>query len=203
MKRIVTILLTLLLLLGGTALADMDIDLTQMTEQELKTLIEQAQQELTMLEERRIKQAIELLKADCMEKSQWLLQEDGTYATDGYLEILHTQVIYIRDEIRIEADDPKEAEYLQTQTEEYFGGVECIVEFVILADYGYGFQPTSYSAVCFNPSVIFMKDGSVSYSFAGWMNRYRSMYYNTDFNPIIESISDRNYEFNNTWYLLK
>lgn len=203
MKRIVTILFTLLLLLGGTALADMDIDLTQMTEQELKTLIEQAQQELTMLEERRIKQAIEILKSDCIEKSQWLLQEDGTYATDGYLEILHTQVIYIRDEIRIEADDPKVAESLKTQTEKYFGGVECIVEFVILSDYGYGFQPTSYSPVCFNYSVIFMKDGSVSYSFAGWMNRYRDITYNPDFTPIIESISDRNYEFNNTWYLLK
>ena len=72
-----------------------------------------------------------------------------------------------------------------------------------MVDWGYGFQPASFSPVCFNYSVIFQKDGGSFSQYLGYFHLYRSRTYSVDFTHIIESISDRNYEFNNTWYLLK
>ena len=187
MKRILALLLTLLLLMSP-ALADEAIDLTKMTPAELEALIAAAQLELTMQEDRLIERSIEVLKD--YYKSEY---EKDYYSGEGYLEITHTQVIYIKDEIVADEEHAKAAEF--------FDNVDAIVEFFVLDD-RYGTAPYHAPGYCVM-DVCRYRDGTLKVVTAGLISRYRSRTYTTDFTPIIESISDRNYEFNNTWYLLK
>lgn len=193
MKRILAMLLTLLLLITP-ALADETIDLTQMTPAELEALIAAAQLELTMQEDRLIERSIEVLKdyykAEYAEMNEYAYEDNPV---EGYLEILHTQVVYLKDEIVVEE------QYANTAT--IFDNVAAIVEFVVLDDY-YG-TASYYMPTWGVVSVRQLRDGTLEVWKGSMINFYRSRTYTTDFTPIIESISDRNYDFNNTWRLLK
>jgi len=193
MKRILAILFTLLLL-GSTALAEATIDLTKMTPVELEALIAAAQQELTMQEDRLIERSIELLKdyytSEYAEMNEYDYEDNPV---DGYLEIIHTQVVYLKDEIVVEEQYAKSATL--------FDNVDAIVEYIVLDDY-FGTAPYYYPTYGVI-SVIRYRDGSMKVWEGSFFSRYRSRTYTNDFTPIIESISDRNYEFNNTWYLLR
>ena len=193
MKRILALLLTLLLLMSP-ALADEAIDLTKMTPAELEALIAAAQLELTMQEDRLIERSVELLK-DYYKAEYAEINEYGYVdnPVEGYLEIIHTQVVYLKDEIVVEEKYANAAML--------FDNVAAIVEFIVLDDW-YG--TNSYYMPSFGVmSVLQYRDGTLEVRQGSQIDRYRSRTYTTDFTPIIASISDRNYEFNNTWYLLK
>ena len=188
MKRIAFILLALLMV-GCAVRAEPAIDMSRMTEEQLRALIEAAELELAMQEERLIERAINALKT----WYQAELAENFCYAGDGYLEIAHTQVIYIKDDIRVKEAYVKPAKL--------FENVAAIVEFVVLDDW-YGTAP--YRAPTFGViSVMLLKDGTLEVERMSLFNRYRSLTFDNDFSPIIESVSDCNGKFNNTWYLLK
>ena len=188
MKSIAAFLLTLLLLMGSIALVEETIDLTKMTPAELEALIAAAQHELTMQEDRLIERSIEMLKDHY--KAEY---ERNGESEEGYLEIINTQVVYIKDDIVVDE------RYAKPVT--LFDNVDAIVEFIVLDDL-FGTAPyymPSYGVT----SVCRYQDGSLVVVKASLFNRYRSATYTNDFTPIIESISDRNAEFNGAWYLLK
>ncbi len=170
MKKLMTMLLAFCMLLGTTAMADFWMPGISEEDEMVFACIEQ-------LKNYYVKEYDEL----------------DYFGGDGHMEIVHTQVIYIKDEITV---DEYAAEYA-----EMFDDMYAIVDFVVLDD----FRGTSPYCMPYCPimSVIQYIDGTMAVMPAGVFPRYSGMSYSNDFSGIIESVSDRNYEFNNTWYLLK
>lgn len=154
--------------------------------------MELAEQQLAMHEERLIKRALETLKQQYAEKYERYSLDDN-YNSEGYLEVLHTQVVYIKDEITVDETFAKSATM--------FENVDALVEFVVLDDL-LGMAP------CYHPTygVVTIRvdmEGALEIISSSLPYRYYSYTYSNDFSGIIESIYDRNSEFNGMWYLLK
>lgn len=135
-------------------------------------------------EEEIVSKAIETLVAFWKNE---IYSGNANYSKNGYLEIKWARVVYIRDEIDITGSD-------------LFQNMNCYVEFFLLSDY---FGTAPYYCHCgINECVAFMKDGSFEVVKNDPINVYRSRYYAIDFEPIIESISDRGSDFNQVFELL-
>ena len=123
-----------------------------------------------------------------MLKDTWKEEYGSDYyeGHKGYLEIKNTRVLFIRDDVQ------------GTNEKKYFDDVRCIVEFIFLCDY-FGSEPY-YSVATTKENVLFKKDGSAE-TVSHYMERYRSISYNSDYSGIIEEIYDLGGEFNGTWNL--
>ena len=188
MKRLVAFL-SVLMMLTASALAEMP-DLSQLSAQELAALIEQAQLELAQQEDKLIAKAIEQLKS--YYKAEYEKYDD--YAGEGYLEVIHTQVVYVKDEIDVDESCWKSAEST-------FGEVQSIVEFVVRDDWFY--TAPYYYVTHGTISVVVAEDGTTKLLAQNLFNMYRGRTFSTDFSGIIESISDRGSEFNQSWKLMQ
>ena len=136
-------------------------------------------------EDRIIEKAVKALTEHW--KNEEYSGKNAGISKDGYLEIKWTRVVYIKDNIK--ADHA-----------EQFKGMNCYVEFFVLSDY-FGSAPY-YSHAGVNECVAVMDNGQYKVV-QDPIRMYRSMTYQNDFSPIIESISDRGSDFNQVFYLLK
>jgi len=124
-------------------------------------------------------------------KEYWTDEVYGKYPDmydDGYFEIKWCRVVYIKDDIDAELKD------------KYFD-MDCFVEFFLLTDY-FGSRPY-YAYAGVSECVAVKSDGAYEVLKKNPLDMYRAASYNSDFSGIIESISDRGSEFNNTYLLLK
>ena len=131
-----------------------------------------------------IQKAIEALTDYWTEE---VYQDESNNSKDGYLEIKWARVVYIKDDVT------------GTGTEQ-LAEMNCYVEFFLLSDY-LGSAPY-YSHVGISECVAFKKDGSFEVLRQDPILIYRTRTYQLDFEPIIESISDRGSDFNQVFALL-
>lgn len=107
---------------------------------------------------------------------------------DGYLEVKWTRVVYIQDDA-VKSGDPAQ-----------FADMECFVEFFILSDY-FGSHPY-YSHAGIAECVAVYEDGSCEVLRMNPLEAHRARSFSGDFSSIIESISDRGSDFNQTYDLM-
>lgn len=114
----------------------------------------------------------------------------GSYvgSENGYLEIKWTRVVRVKDDIAVSGA-------------EQFSDMNCYVEFFLLSDY-FGSAPY-YGHAGIAEWVAFKTDGSFEVLKQDPISLYRSKTFETDFEPIIESISDRGSDFNQVFMLLE
>lgn len=150
----------------------------------------------TSTEDAMVKDAVEVLKATYAERyetgSMHTRSKERGVPFEGYLEILATRIFYIKDSFQL-ADEED-----QLLAEDCFGNVWCVVEFSLYTDRG--FAPY-YPSTDFYDCVIVYRDGSMeakqSPFFTLVYQRYRY-----ELLDVIESVSDRNGDFNGAWNLL-
>lgn len=151
----------------------------------------------TSEEDAMVKDAVDMLKAAYAERyetgSMRQRSEDRGIPFEGYLEILDTRVYYIKDSFQL-ADAEK-----QQMAEKVFGNVRCVVEFSLYTDGG--FAPY-YPTMDFYDCVIVHRDGSMRAERSPFLN-YVYQRYQYELLDVIESVSDRNGDFNGTWRLMK
>lgn len=121
-----------------------------------------------------------------------IYQGSDNIGWDGHLEIKYTRVVYIKDELD---------EDLPDAADELFGNMGCFVEFMLLSDYS-GSAPY-YGRAGIYECVSFSKDGTIEVLKQNPLDSYRTRSYTFDFSGIIESISDRNADFNESFSLLE
>ena len=188
MKRLLA--LVLILLLGASVCAE-QMDLSSLSPQELRDLISAAREQLSKSEPVIVEQAIEQLKTTWLEE---VYSKSIHPDADGYLEILHTQVTYIREEVASQqGGDSREGEL--------FHDVYCVVDFVLLSDF-YGTGPYRMSAGIYD-SVVVYRDGTVSAAGKSPFIMYFNRTYNSDFSGIIESVHDCGGDYNAVFHLLE
>lgn len=115
---------------------------------------------------------------------------DGITGADGYLEIKYTRVVYLCDPLPVKL--PETAKTM-------FSSMKGCVEFFLLSDY-YGAHPY-YHHLGLYECVAFYQDGTYAVVPVNPIDRYRSITYSNDYSDIIQSISDRNAEFNQVFHL--
>lgn len=149
------------------------------------------------VEDAMVKDAVEVLKAAYAERyetgSMRQRSEERGIPFEGYLEILDTKVFYIKDGFQLADEDD------QQLAEENFGNVRCVVEFSLYMDGG---MAPYYPFMDLYNCVIVYKDGSMSAEQSPFL-RYVSQRYKYGLLDVIESVSDRNGDFNGTWRLAK
>ncbi len=117
----------------------------------------------------------------------------GGFSTgDGYLEIKYTRVVYIKN--ALDKDLP-------TSAHEMFDGMNCFVEFMLLSDYSGSAPYYGHTGLC--ECVAFNKDGTFEVLQRNPLDSYRNRSYERDFSGIIERISDRDADFNDSFSLLE
>ncbi len=134
-------------------------------------------------------------KAISMIKDLWR-DEVFLPESDGYFEIAHTRVIYLKTS----SLDEKTNEYLQ----EYFVNDEkspmtAYVEFTLFTDY-FASAPY-YSDAYLRNCVAFYEDGTSMCLSKSPIEIFRSRTYTTNFDSIIERIEDMDGEYNEKCYL--
>ena len=147
-----------------------------------------------MVEERIIEDSLELVKKYWRENvyaDEWYLESDGTR---GYLEIIHTQIAYIKDEITAD-------EGIQDTAEMYFDDVSCVVEFQIMSDY-YASDPYCFN-VGLNNCVAVYRDGRMEVLEKSLFDIYRSRTYSMDFSGIVDSVKNLGPAYDAVYYLLE
>ena len=107
---------------------------------------------------------------------------------EGYLQIVNTRVINIKDEPVTGFDT------------DMFDNVDYIVEFVIFDNYYYS-APFYYSSNSHNDHVAVYKDGSMEVT-GDLFNIYRSRYYTSDFSGVIDEVTDLGDKYDEV-YILK
>ena len=113
----------------------------------------------------------------------------------GYLEIKNTRVVRI-------AEKPKAAdESMQPYADEYFGGVDYIVEFMLYSDL-LGMAPY-YQETGNWDCVVVYKDGSMEVPVNHPFDDYRARTYSTDVSGMIDAVIDFSQEYNAVYYLME
>lgn len=119
------------------------------------------------------------------------------FSDSGYLEIRNTRIIWIQDE----PDGGNEAsESVNVVAKDYFGNVECVVEFVLYSDY-FGSAPY-YNDLGLDDHVIFYADGTLAVS-RNPFEIYRSRTFSVDFRGIIREVEDLGAAHNAVYRLLE
>jgi len=170
MKRILAILL--MLLLCCTALA------------------QTAGPEISEEQNALVLQAVEALKTYWTQDYQQF--QPGI---EGYLEIKNTRLFAIKD-----APTGGALEAADKMAQADFGGIEYIVEFMLLSDY-FGTGPAYYVNACINDHVVFYADGTVAVT-KNLFNHFRAKSFSNDFTGIVEAAHDFGDTYNGTYYLL-
>lgn len=181
MRKILLLLFTLVISCTALAETASEATLEELLEQkaQLEAAIAQAE------EDEIVAQAIETLT------EYWASEiYDGIrcFSENGYLEIKWTRVVYIKDNVT------------GTGTEQ-FADMNCYVEFFLLTDYFDSAPYYSHAGV--SECVAFKKDGSFEVLDRDPIAMYRGKTFQVDFEPIIESISDREADFNQVFTLLE
>lgn len=195
MKRILMIVMVFMLA-GCLAMAETDVDLSGMSAQELQQLIQNAEKALeqTVREENIVAESVEIIKQYWRENNYG---EDGYVQSDesrGYLEIINTRIVYIREELDVE-------EGIEDIAESTFGDVYCVVEFVMLSDY-LGTAPYYYNTGRDNCVVVY-RDGRMEVSGVSPLELYRGRTYSVDFSGILESVKNLGPAYDAVYYLLE
>lgn len=151
----------------------------------------------TSTEDAMVKEAVEVLKAAYAERYETgamrTRSEERGIPFEGYLEILDTRVFYIKDSFQLADEDD------QLDAEKTFGNVRCVVEFSLYVDEG--FAPY-YPTMDFYDCVIVYRDGSMRAERSPFLTLvYQRFQY--ELLDVIESVSDRNGDFNGIWRLAK
>ncbi len=191
MKKLICLAAALAMLLLPCARAD--IDLSWLNGEKLLSLIGVAQQALPQSEEDAVASAAEALRAYWKENNY-----SGDYYTgDGYLEIVHTRIVYISEAFATKEKDPEDS---RSKADGLFADVYCVVDFMLLSDY-FGSAPY-YMETGMDNCVAVMRNGRLEVRRSNPFNLYRSYTYSADFSGIIESISDLGSEYNAVYRLL-
>ena len=114
---------------------------------------------------------------------------------EGYLEIKNTRVIEISDTPK--ADDS----IMQQQADQFFGGVDYIVEFMLYSDLSCS-APYYQNAGAWECVVVY-EDGTMQTPAHSPFYVYRSRTYSMDFSGIITDVIDLNQEYNAVYRLLQ
>ena len=101
---------------------------------------------------------------------------------DGYMRIINTRVVQLKE-----------------GKDDFFAGVDCIVEFVFYSDY-LG-QAPYYTIPGVYDSVAVYEDGSCRVQATNMMDQYRSRCYRVDYAENIESVTDYGGDYNQEFYL--
>lgn len=117
---------------------------------------------------------------------------DFVIPPDGYLEIKNVRLITLKDE-HIEKFD-------NTMEDYDFENIKYVVEYTLFSDY-YGSHPY-YVDTGGSDSVWIYKDGHMEVHDTTPFEVYRSVYYDSDFSGIIDTVQDFASEFNATYNLL-
>lgn len=151
----------------------------------------------TSPEDAMVKDAVAVLKAAYAERYETGLMrmrsEERGVPFEGYLEILATRIFYIKDSFQLADEDD------QQLAEDCFGNVRCVVEFSLYTDGG--FAPY-YPSTDFYDCVIVYRDGSMKAKQSPFSTQVY-MRYRHGLLDAIESVSDRNGDFNGIWRLTK
>lgn len=185
-------LLAALLMLFSSALAE--FDLSGMTPEQLQALIEEAQLQLELSEEKLVSQALDMVK-DAIRETYYAPQRYRSNDPRGYLEVLSTRVVYINRDIATQK------EYIQ-KYEEHFSNVYCVIEFVLLSDY-MGTAPYYAYTGGFSSVKVYL-DGTMEVNrSAPLFNVYMSQTYDTGLGRIVKSISNLGSTYNGVFHLLE
>lgn len=187
MKRVIVLIVSAILCIVPVLSMGENIDLSSMTQEELLALIDAAKNQLNTSEPVMVEKAIEMIKAVWLED-----YKAANLSKNGFLEILNTRIVYVKEEIATQDVSDKNTSMFQN--------VYCVIEFTLLSDY-YGSGPY-YEDVRVNDSVVVYRDGSVSVEKKSPFGQYRSKTYEMDLSKIIESIHDLGSEYNAVFELL-
>ena len=135
----------------------------------------------------RVLSAIDSLKNSWAETYQIYNQRSAEHGNkmieDKHLQIIHTNVINMKEDIELENQD----------WEERFESIDYIVEFELLTNY-YNTSPY-YQNVKNNDCVVVYRDGRSEVT-TSIIRNYAFVTYSWDYTPIIESIEDLGSEYN-------
>ena len=151
----------------------------------------------TSPEDAMVKETVEVLKAAYAERYETgpmrTRSEERGIPFEGYLEILDTRVYYIKDSFQLADEDD------QLVAEKTFGNVRCVVEFSLYTDGGFApYYPSTDLYDC----VIVYRDGSMEAEQSPFLTLVYQRY-RYELMDVIESVSDRNGDFNGIWRLAK
>jgi hypothetical protein len=196
MKRIIALLLALLII-GNIGIAETEIDLSNMSTYELKQLVKAAAMEIekSMEEDDIINSSIALIKEywrDVNYREEWYCEKNSD--SEGYLEIVHTNVVYLYEELDVE-------EGLQKHVDEYLKDIYCFVEFELISD-RLATDPYFFNCGLYDCVTVYT-DGRKEVCPQSPLEAYRSRTFSNDFDGIVEDFSNRGSEFNAIYYLLK
>lgn len=190
MKRFVILFITWMMLFACAAHAELGIDLTDLSPEELQQLISAAESQLQVADEAMMQTAIQTLV------EHWKNEVYGDSimeGSDGYLEILAAQVTYIRKDFALQTEFAPAAA-------DMFQNVYCVVDFVLLSDY-YATAPYYCDAGIDNCIVIY-RDGTMEFSGIPLFLNYRARTFSNDFSAIIERVERYDVGENNIYYLV-
>lgn len=133
----------------------------------------------TVVKDERVEKAIDLLTR---EWSKVLDELTGRDLHERYVEIIHTTVYEIKDEI---TDEKKK---------EWFGDVDCVIEFEILSSYFGSKNPLVNAGL--NDCVVITKSGQYELCQNSLFRRVMTRTFEIDFSDVIERTIDYKGEFN-------
>ena len=175
-------------LLFSSAMAE-GFDLSNMTLEGSPGLLSADRSELITDEPSLVEKATDLLL------STWKNKVYGDYAGSehGYLEIVHTQITYIKKSYAARDLTGKAGDDL-------FHNVFCVIDFMLLSDY-YGSAPY-YVNTDYYSSIIVYRNGEMEAVSVSPFKRYIGITYRTDFSEMIESVHDCGDKYNAAFNLL-
>ena len=137
-----------------------------------------------------VKEAIEIIKQEWLKE----YQSEHSMSKTGHLQIVHTKVVYIREDFALQ-------EFSESAAGKDFQDAYCLIEFTLLTDY-YGSGPY-YEDVRLNDSVVVYRNGSMALKNKSIFSIYRSRTFICDLSDIIDSIHDCGSEYNASFDLLE
>ncbi|MBQ8312321.1 MAG: hypothetical protein IJX84_03850 [Clostridia bacterium] len=189
MKKLLCLLFVLLFAIPAHG---ENIDLSNMSPEELQQLISAAQIELERSEEQYVAKAIELVK-DYWKKE--IYSRDSHASHDGYLEILNTQIAYVNRDVATKTEPASSAEHM-------FQNVYCVIDFTLLSDY-FAATPSFYSNVNMYDSVTVYMDGTMELTNMSLILKYFNRLYSGDLSHILSSTTNCGSTYNAVFHLLE
>lgn len=186
MKKVICAIL-LLAIFAGTSVAEDGFDLSGMTPAELQVLIEAAEVQLSFEEDGMVRSAVELLK------QSWKADyEKSGMSPNGYLEILHTRVSYIRKDFATQ-------DFSKNASASMFENVYCVIDFVLLTDQG---SAPYYVDQGYRNQVVVLRNGEMQLASQSIFRLYTGRTYNFDLSGIIETVRSLGGQYNAVYELL-
>ena len=186
MKKAVCVIL-IWLLCAAPSVAEGGFDLSGMTPAELRALIEAAEIQLSFEEDIMVRSAVELLK------QSWKADyEKSPVSQNGYLEILHTRISYIREDFAAQ-------DFSKNASASMFENVYCVIDFVLLTDQG---SAPYYVDQGYRNQVVVLRNGEMQLASQSIFRLYTGRTYNFDLSGIIETVRSLGGQYNAVYELL-